>query len=109
MAAKKDKTDPLPGMTGKGVAPLSIGEIDKAINAYERKKEKRCEASPGEISAKRDLTELLIKNRDKLPVDENGRPFYRYDGVDYIIEDVLKRRKTEDDEPVGVSGHDSGE
>ena len=92
----KTKTEPLPGMTGKGVAPLSIGEIDKAINAYERKKEKRCEASPGEISAKRDLTALLIKHHDQLPRNEDGAAFYRFEGVDYIIKETLLRRNADD-------------
>lgn len=96
MTKKKTGTDDLPGMVGKGVAPLSIPEIDKAINAYERKKEKRCEASPGEVAAKRDLKELLVKHRDELPMNEDGQRFYRRDGVDYIIDDVLKRRSADD-------------
>lgn len=94
--AKKDKTAALPGMTGKGIAPLSIPAIDKAINSYERKKEKRCQASPGEVSAKRDLTALLAKHRDELPANEDGQRFYRYEGVDYIVDVVLKRRAADD-------------
>lgn len=94
--AKKEKTPDIPGIEGKGVSPITIPEIDKAISTYERKKEKRCEISPGEVAAKRDLKELLVKHREELPVNEDGHRFYRYEGVDYIIDDVLKRRKTED-------------
>lgn len=95
---KRTGTEPLPGMTGKGVGELSIPEIDKAINAYERKKEKRCEASPGEISAKRDLKALLVAHAGELPTNEDGQRYYRRDGVDYIIEEVLKRRSADDGE-----------
>lgn len=84
----------------KGVGRLIIAEIDKAINTYERKKEKRCEASPGEVSAKRDLQELLVKHRADLPVNEDGQAFYRMDGVDYIIEEKLKRRNADEGEDV---------
>lgn len=96
--AKRTKTPDLPGMDGPGVAPISILAIDKAVDAYERKKDKRCEASPGEISAKRDLKELLGKHRDELPVNEDGQRFYRRDGVDYILTEVLKRHNADDGE-----------
>ncbi len=72
--------------------------IDKAVIAYERKKEKRCEASPGEISAKRDLKEQLAKYRDHLPKNEDGERFYRLDGVDYILTETLKRHRADDGE-----------
>ncbi len=94
--AKKPTTEALPGMTGPGVAPLSIPELDKAVNRYETKKEKRCEASPGEVAAKRDLRELLAKHKDKLPANEDGLKYYRHDGVDYILEEVLKRRNADE-------------
>ncbi len=96
--AKTEKTHDLPEMTGRGVEPLSIPDIDKAVIAYERKKEKRCEASPGEISAKRDLKEQLAKYRDHLPKNEDGERFYRLDGVDYILTETLKRHRADDGE-----------
>lgn len=95
--AKKHKTEELP-ITGKGVEPLIILDIEKAVNAYERKKEKRCEASPGEVSAKRDLRDLLLKHREELPLNEDGQRFYRKDGVDYILKDTLLRRAADDGE-----------
>jgi hypothetical protein len=87
------KTGSLPGMSGEGVAPLSIASIDKAIDKYEQKKEQRCKASPGEIAAKQELLALLHKNRDKLPLNDDGHAFYRYEQVDYVLEETMKRKK----------------
>jgi len=95
----KTNTEPLPFTPAPGVAPLSIPEVDKAVAKYERLKEKRCEASPGEIAAKQELKKILGDNRLKLPQNEDGLRFYRKDGVDYILEETLKRRA--DDEAGG--------
>lgn len=89
------KRDELPGMEGEGVAALEIEEIDKAIAKYQRKKEARCTASPGEIAAKQDLRDLLHKHRAKLPVNGDGVPFYRSEDRDYLLEEKLKVRKVE--------------
>jgi hypothetical protein len=94
--ASKASTPPLPGISGEGVSPLSIPEIDKAISKYEKRKEARCQASPGEIEAKRELTALLHANSDKLPKNGDGNRFYRVDGVDYILEEKMKRQKVDD-------------
>lgn len=85
-------------ISGEGVSPLTLPDVNKAINRYERKKEARCAASPDEIAAKRELTALLHQHRDALPVNGDGQRFYRYDGVDYIIEEKLKRRNADEDE-----------
>jgi len=90
--------DELPGITGKGVAPLEIKEIDKAIAKYQKKKEARCLASPDEIVAKREVREQLHAHRDELPHNEDGTPFYRYDGRDYLLEEKLKVVKVDEDE-----------
>jgi hypothetical protein len=103
MAKRKPKTTELPLGGARGVAALSIPEIDKAVDAYERKKEKRCNASPGEIAAKRDLRDLIVKHRDELPTDEDGHRYYRKDGVDYRIEETLKRQAADDGEVRGES------
>lgn len=84
------------GLTGKGVEELKIPDIDKAINKYERKKEARCKMSPEEISAKTALKDLLHENRAKLPLNEDGEHFYRYDGVDYVLKESLRRRKVDE-------------
>lgn len=89
----KEATDPIPFKEQAGVTPLKIAALDKAIEKYEDAKEKRCKASPGEIAAKGDLLEILHKNREKLPQNEDGAYYYRRDGVDYVLEESLKRKK----------------
>lgn len=90
-----DKTEELGGLTGPGVEALKIPEIEKCVTEYERKKELRCQASPDEIAAKNDLREALHQHKDKLPKNADGLAFYRCDGVDYILEESLRRRKVD--------------
>ena len=90
------RTSELPLGGGPGVEPLVISDIDRAVDAYETKKNKRCEASPGELAAKSELKELLIKHREELHTNEDGQRFYRKDGVDYILTEVLKRHTADD-------------
>ncbi len=92
--AAEPKQESIP-LEGQGVAELSIPEIDKAINKYERKKEARCNASPDEIAAKGELKKILHANRAALPLNEAGVPFYRYEGVDYALEEKLTRKKVD--------------
>lgn len=88
------KSNPeLPGVEGKGVSPLCIEDIEKKIAKYEKKKDARCAESPGEIAAKKELREALHAHRDELPVTEDGTPFYRYDGKDYLLKETLATRK----------------
>lgn len=91
----KAKTQELPAMAGKGVEPLSIAEIDKAISRYEKKKEARCAESPGEIAAKKELQAALHAHRDELPVNGDGCPFYRTEEKDYVLTETLKVRKVD--------------
>ena len=80
-------------MTGKGVELLSIPAIDKAAAKYEQKKDARCKVSPAEVAAKDELLTTLHAHRDKLPKNEEGNFYYRYEGVDYVLEESLKRKK----------------
>lgn len=91
------KNNELP-LTGDGVEPLSIAEIDKAIDKYQKRKDERCKASPGEIEAKQNLRKILHAHRDELPKNGEGVPFYRYDERDYLLEEKLKVRKVNDDD-----------
>lgn len=96
----KADTAPLPLTPQAGVTPLSIKEIDRAVDAYEREKRKREEITPDEKEAKETLQHALWANRDALPVNEDGFRFYRRDEVDYILTEGLKRRKVEADGPL---------
>lgn len=84
------------GLSGPGVAPLEIPEVEKAIAKYQKKKEARCAVSPDEVSAKNELRRLLHKHRDELPVDGEGNPFYRSGDRDYFLEEKLKVVKVDD-------------
>ncbi len=92
----KAKQSDLPGVEGEGVAPLKIDEVEKAVTKYERAKEKRCAESPKEVAAKQALRTVSHENRDKLPTNEDGERFYRSEGVDYILEESLRRRKVDE-------------
>lgn len=93
--AAKEKQPELDGVEGTGVSPLSLPDVNKAINRYEKMKNARCEASPGEIEAKQKLKAVLHANREALPKNEHGVPFYRYEDVDYLLEEKLLRRKVD--------------
>ena len=90
------RTEDLPGVEGEGVSPLKIPDLDRAIVKYERKKEARCQASPDELAAKKELRDCLHEHRDELPKTSDGVPFYRYDERDYLLEEKLKVRKVDD-------------
>lgn len=96
-----NNTTPLPGLSGKGVAPLTIPVLDKAITKYERAKDKRCQASPAEITAKRELQDLLHKNAENLPKNGDGHRFYRLDDIDYLLEERMVRRRSADGDEGG--------
>jgi hypothetical protein len=98
---KKDTTAELPAMTGPGVAPIRIEAIDKAAKKYEAFKLKRSQISPDEKDAKLMLHALLLDNRDKLPINGDGKRFYRMDGIDYILDETMKRKSA-------TSGNASG-
>lgn len=86
--AKKtsSKVVELPGMTGKGVAPVTIPELDKLCEKYEREKEKRCKMTPKEVAAKSDLMDAMHKHSDKLSKNGDGELFYRYNDQDFVLQ-----------------------
>ena len=97
----KDKNEELPGVTGKGVSPLCIKAIDKAIDDYQSAKDKRCKESPKEIAAKTVLLEVLHKHREELPNDEDGIPCYRYEDRIYRLTETVSITKVHDDSDEG--------
>lgn len=80
MPKTKAKQPDLPGVTGEGVSPLSIPEIDKAAEKYIRERDKRKEISPKEKEAKDNLIDTIEKNLDKLVPDSEGTIIYTYEG-----------------------------
>lgn len=85
----KSKLVELPGVTGKGVAPVSIPTINKLCDAYVKERDKRCEQTPHEVAAKKKLIDAIHAAVDvgQIQPDSNGEVVYRYE--DTII--TLKR------------------
>lgn len=97
-SSKRTKTEELPLGNDPGVVGIRIESIDSAAATYEKQKDRRCAESPRELAAKASLRELMYKHREELPRNEDGDPFYRYDGVDYTLTEKLKRSKADDGE-----------
>ncbi len=69
----------LPGIEGKGVAPVSIASINKLVKAYLRKKEARNDAGKEFTEAEDALSEEIHKHEEEIGVDNNGEIVYRYE------------------------------
>lgn len=74
----KAKHADLPGMTGKGVAPVRIQAIDALAEAYIKERDKRLKLTPREVAAKTKLIDALHANAAKLR-NPDGDIVYRYD------------------------------
>lgn len=81
----KPKTEDLPGVDGPGVAPVRIPAVEAAAAAYFKVKERRCELTTKEVSAKRDLIDVLHANEEKIGRDSTGVLTYRYDDEDLVV------------------------
>lgn len=73
------KQPDLPGVEGKGISGVRIDELDDAAEKYVKERNKRQEISPKEKAAKDALIELMLKHKDDLGVDDDGKIFYKYD------------------------------
>lgn len=80
-----EKPSELPGITGKGVAPLSIPEVEKAAKQYVRNRDARMEESKAEKDAKTKLIRSLHDNADKIGKDRNGAIVYRYEDMQVVL------------------------
>lgn len=95
---KRAKTEELSLGNDPGVVGIRIEAIDSAASTYEKQKDRRCAESPKELAAKASLRELMHKHREELSRNEDGDPFYRYEGADYTLTEKLKRSKADDGE-----------
>jgi hypothetical protein len=93
----------LPGMTGKGVAPIQLPEIDDLVHDYVDKRDLRMERTRLEVEAKTRLITALRENADKLGTDKQGTIIYRHD--DLVV--TLKHGK--DDLKVRTEGGEEGD
>jgi hypothetical protein len=99
----KPKAAELPGMVGKGVAPVKIASVDKLVVRYVRARDERMELTREEVEAKNNLIDELREHSDKIGEDKDGTITYRHD--DLIV--ILKHGK--DDLKVKTEGGEDGE
>jgi rare lipoprotein A (peptidoglycan hydrolase) len=65
------------GLTGKGVAPVRIEEIDKLVEKYIRRKEISAKADAAESEAKAELVDAMHEHADQLE-QPDGDLIYRF-------------------------------
>lgn len=75
------KTADLPGISGKGVAPVRIKAVDEKAEEYVRVRDRRMGLTKKEVQAKNELIDLLHKNAEKIGADGEGIMRYEYDDV----------------------------
>lgn len=76
---KKAKQSSL-DITGPGVSPVSITEVDEAADVYVDIRDKRVRMTAKEVTAKGNLIDLLHANADKIGRDGQGTIRYEHDG-----------------------------
>jgi hypothetical protein len=79
MATKKAAAVELPGITGKGVAPVSIPKINKLCDVYVAARDTRMENLKREVEAKTKLIDEIHEHIDQIGEDSNGEVVYRYE------------------------------
>lgn len=81
----------LPGITGTGVAPISIPEVNDCVIDYVRARNQRMELTRLEVASKERLIATLHGHADKIGKDKDGTITYRHD--DLVV--TLKSGKEE--------------
>jgi hypothetical protein len=71
----------LPGITGPGVAPVAIAEVNDLVDQYVTRRNRRMELTALEVESKRALIALLRANTDKLVADPSGTIVYRHNDL----------------------------
>lgn len=97
---KNGKAGDLPGMTGPGVAPVQIDEVDRLVERYVKARDTRMDKTKLEVEAKSALIMSLRHHADTIGKDNDGTITYRHD--DLIV--TLKHGK--DDLKVRTEGGD---
>ena len=71
----------LPGMTGTGVAPVAIADVDKHVDKYVELRNTRMEYNRLEVEAKRALIVSLRSHADDIGKSKDGALVYRHDDL----------------------------
>jgi len=97
MAKPKAKTKQreLPAMTGKGVAPLRIAELDRLAEAYCVERDKRLKQTPKEVAAKTKLSEAMHRHAKDM-TQPDGTLLYRYDERRIILTNGKEKLRVEE-------------
>jgi hypothetical protein len=96
------KTTELPGMTGAGVAPVQILEVDTLVDRYVAARDLRMEQTRREVEAKQKLIDALRGYADKIGTDKDGTIVYRHE--DLIV--TLRHGKDELKVRIGGNGEE---
>jgi hypothetical protein len=75
------RTSDLPGISGKGVAPVRIKAVDAAAEEYVKVRDRRMGLTKKEVQAKQNLIDIIHANADKIGSDDEGIMRYEYDDV----------------------------
>ena len=102
----KAKITDLPGMVGKGVAPISIPEVDKLVDGYVRARDVRMAHTKTEVEAKTKLIDALRGYADKIGSDKDGTITYRHDDLIVVLRHGKDDLKVRSETP---EGDDNGE
>jgi hypothetical protein len=75
------KNDDLPGIEGKGVASVSIAEVDDAIEQYVAARDRRMTMTTFEVAAKQALIGALHTHAEEIGTSPDGTIYYRHDAL----------------------------
>jgi hypothetical protein len=95
------KANELPGITGPGVAPVAIAEVDALVEHYVEERNARMEYTKREVAAKTALIAALHANADKIGRGADGTIIYRHNELIVTLrsgEDKLQVRREEQSE-----------
>lgn len=89
------KTKELPGITGVGVSPVQIADVDRLAEIYVRERDKRMKLTPREVNAKQNLVAALHAHESKLK-QPDGTIVYRFDSLAITLTPGKEKLKVED-------------
>jgi hypothetical protein len=95
------KQEDLEGMSGPGVAKVSIPELDNLGDSYLKERDKRMRQTPKEVEAKKKFIAALHENEEKIGRDPDGVLRYPLEGVIFelkMTEEKLSVRKATDED-----------
>lgn len=99
----KTKSVELPGITGKGVAPVSIPKINKLCDAYVTLRDSRMATLKKEVEAKEKLVDVIHEHIEQIGEDENGEVVYRYEDTVITLKPGEEKLKVK---AIGSDGDD---